>query len=629
MGGHYGSVQVRSEDRERVKGIAEQIAREQGIRFLIGPALNGWIGIYPEDNGQDQSVGEDFAQRLAGYLLYLLVHDDDIFAYWLYRDGQLIDSFWNSPGYFGEANRAEEEKMVGDPEAFRPIIQEKVSKLSMLLSRDAGAQPAFASESLADFAKVLGISNAVTAYEYLKEGGRFGVKGWRQFVEVPPEAIVEEAKTKRNVRAALASERKRLKREGLLLLSDERKEAIPYGCALSDGFMIAWPDHRQGGVSFDEYREPWDKPNTLALDVPAHITGVASDGTGRRVAMAAGDRVRVWDVADGQWKQVVDIPEKDLAIGVAISPDGKRVAHASRKELAISDLPAGKRLLAVDQPQHAQPAFHPSGEWLAMAGRLLGLVLLDHQPHWRELRVGGIAKLSGVLAAIDPKIESIDIPAMEKMQRETMEAVLAQMRKMNERSGKARLSEGHLEETRRQMERGLADMKSQWLAVNEGRFPRMPPQPAEQPMCVGFSRDGRWLWCGTLVGVRVYEWSGVPRETDSDLLGPAWKFDLPDTEGSSFSTCVYAIAEEIDAPGIVFGGNNGRLYRMDLKTGETRELIKLPGDQWVIGLMFAADGKTLGVRTQSNPNANPRSNKGHRAAFEVWSYPRLRGVITV
>jgi hypothetical protein len=82
MGGHYGSVQVRSEDRERVQAVAEQVAREKGIHILIAPPVNGWIALFPENHGQDDAVGGAVAEQLDADVLHLLVHDDDIFAYW-------------------------------------------------------------------------------------------------------------------------------------------------------------------------------------------------------------------------------------------------------------------------------------------------------------------------------------------------------------------------------------------------------------------------------------------------------------------------------------------------------------------------------------------------------------------
>jgi hypothetical protein len=70
MGAFYGSVQVRSADRDRVKAAAEEVARQQQIHMLLGPVLGGWIGVYPEGSGQDDDVGREIARRLKGDVLH-------------------------------------------------------------------------------------------------------------------------------------------------------------------------------------------------------------------------------------------------------------------------------------------------------------------------------------------------------------------------------------------------------------------------------------------------------------------------------------------------------------------------------------------------------------------------------
>jgi hypothetical protein len=93
MGGFYGSVQVRSEDRDRVKAVAEEVARSLECRMLVAPAIDGWVGLFPEMSGQDERVGAAIAEQIDADVLHLMVHDDDVFAYWLYRESRLVDSF--------------------------------------------------------------------------------------------------------------------------------------------------------------------------------------------------------------------------------------------------------------------------------------------------------------------------------------------------------------------------------------------------------------------------------------------------------------------------------------------------------------------------------------------------------
>src|SRR5262245_56782148 len=99
MGGFYGSIQVRGEDRETVRTALGALSRK-GWKFLLGPALIGWIGVYPDDSGQDLGVARSLARRLRGEVLGMLVHDDDVFAYEYYRDGKRVDRFNSKPDYF-------------------------------------------------------------------------------------------------------------------------------------------------------------------------------------------------------------------------------------------------------------------------------------------------------------------------------------------------------------------------------------------------------------------------------------------------------------------------------------------------------------------------------------------------
>ncbi len=149
--------------------------RRQNIHCLVGPETNGWVGIYPENSGQDQTVAAGVAKQLDADVLHLLVHDDGVLAYWLWRKHQLVDSYCSAPGYFGDEIDEDEEKQTGDLRKFLPIIGEMIDRLPDLLDRKQS--PVLESERLRKLAKLLRISNAVTAYEYLDEGTSEGIEG--------------------------------------------------------------------------------------------------------------------------------------------------------------------------------------------------------------------------------------------------------------------------------------------------------------------------------------------------------------------------------------------------------------------------------------------------------------------
>ena len=66
MGAYYGSIQVRSEDRETVRIALESVAKECNQKFLLGPALKGWIAIYPDGSGHVQNAAQRFRGRIFG-----------------------------------------------------------------------------------------------------------------------------------------------------------------------------------------------------------------------------------------------------------------------------------------------------------------------------------------------------------------------------------------------------------------------------------------------------------------------------------------------------------------------------------------------------------------------------------
>jgi hypothetical protein len=629
MGAFYGSIQVRSNQHDAVVAAVESVARERGIKCLVSPVLNEWVGVYPENHGQDDQFGAAVAEQFGGLVVQMLVHDSDVMAYWLWRDRQLIDSYWSRPGYFGEKDRPKQQEMAGRPQEFRLLIGDKVDRLSEILRRDADDLPPLEEDRLERFAKLLGISNALNAYEYMKEGDAAGRKGWRKFTEVPAVAAIKETNKRREDRNHAKNERRLLEKDGLLLLRDERKEAIPRGCAAAAGFIVAWPDYRAGTASTDFYRDPWQNSTPSGLENPPHINAVVSDASRKRVAMAVGDRIRVWDNNNEDWKVVAEIPEPDLAIGLAISSDGTTVAHSSRQEIVVTQIAQQQTLVRVTAHSTQNMAFHPSGDWIAVSGSTLGLISVQ-QPHWRDLFVGGRAASASLFGAmVRSQMRNIDVNTLERQQRAAIDAAMAKLQQMFKRSKKAGMSAQQSQEMRRlqemrpQVEKQAEEWISRIVAIKEGREPPAPPEAKEHVRCAGFSRDGQWLWCGTNAGLRVFRWESVPREPGSVMSQPTWQYVFPGPPASEFSRDVYAIAEEADDDAIVFAGGSGRLYRLNIESGEVRELAKLPGLAGVHGLAMSRDGATLGIASSWTPQM-PAGPKDQRHTWDVWSYPRLR-----
>lgn len=157
MGGHYGSIHVRANDRDPVHRAVEKLAKRRKLRFLIGPVLNGWVSVYPQDNGLDAKIAPSLAKELHGHVIYVTVYDDDIFGYSYYQDGDLIHSFDSCPEYFNPRKHNSKPKIVGDSNSLAPFVVpgKTLDDLGALLSEESITSTVFTSELLERFANLL------------------------------------------------------------------------------------------------------------------------------------------------------------------------------------------------------------------------------------------------------------------------------------------------------------------------------------------------------------------------------------------------------------------------------------------------------------------------------------------
>ncbi|MCJ7729870.1 MAG: hypothetical protein MUO27_08360 [Sedimentisphaerales bacterium] len=136
MGGFYGSIHVRTDSNQHIKAVLETIAKKKKHKFYLSPPINGWVSIFPDGSGQDERVSRYIAKHLDYDILHLLVHDDDIFCYWYYRKGSLVDEYNSRPGYFGEfVSHKKREKLKGNPDVFKELVtdQSKILQIRDIL----------------------------------------------------------------------------------------------------------------------------------------------------------------------------------------------------------------------------------------------------------------------------------------------------------------------------------------------------------------------------------------------------------------------------------------------------------------------------------------------------------------
>lgn len=618
MGGFYGSVQLRTEDRARVTAAADAAAKAAGARCLIGPVLNGWVGVYPEDAGQDQNLAAAIAKEVGGDVLHAVVHDDDVMAYWFWHDGELDDAYWSSPGYFNEADRAAQEQLSGDPVAFGPLVEKRAAEMMKILRRDH-PEITFEAARLQQFADLLGIRNAVTSYEYLKGGERIGIERWEDFIEVPSEAVAAERAARRERRRAIAAEKEQLARAGLLLADAAEDRLLAAACAAGGGMLLSWEGFGRGESRTDFYRAPWTDAEPGEIETGGQVNSIVADASGHRVAMALGNRVVVWDVEG--WNPILELVESDWAIKAALSADGRLLAYASREGVFVHDIDTGQRLTALATHDGAALAFHPGGEWLLSAGSAVWLARIGATDPWRELYPGGQTPTSSELSqAVAKEMTRVDLDRMEKKWRDALEVAI---QKLAATGGDPRTTAQLVAKMRQQMDKQLQQMHANFANLRAGKLP--PPRHGnETVMCAGFTRDGDRLWLGTDRGLRVYDWPAVVAAADKTAMpAPTHAHDPKPANATAGSPgMIYAAAEVPGGISLLFGGYAGSLCQLNLFTGAVRELAAPPDGGAIVGITPAPDASAVGVC--SRPALGAANDKlDERAIWQIWSYPTL------
>jgi hypothetical protein len=82
-----------------------EFLRTAGYVAYVAPTASGFTVVYEQGcDTQDDAALAEFGETLSGHFgcpaLVALVHDDDVFAYLLYRNGERIDEYDSTPGYF-------------------------------------------------------------------------------------------------------------------------------------------------------------------------------------------------------------------------------------------------------------------------------------------------------------------------------------------------------------------------------------------------------------------------------------------------------------------------------------------------------------------------------------------------
>lgn len=658
MGAFYGSVHLRTKDRDEVRRLLEEAGKKQPGRFLVGPALSGWVAVYPEHHGQDERVAQALGRKFPGDLLYVMVHDDDVFVYAYYRGGRLLDQYNSCPDYFGDDDDAAGER-GGQPEVFRDLLGDAgaVEELARLLAAD---RPLFASETLQRFAEIVGLRNALTSYEYLQAGETGRIEGWDEFVHVPDRSA--EKARRRAAEADLAAAKEAARAAGRLLL--ERPAAgevsLPVWCSDREGsgFLIVWANLLGRGQCPVEHRgPPWSAPlRDTGIVAEVQTRSLALSPTGRYLAAADGlGKVRLWDLDAG--RQVLEAAQPPPALWVGFGPDEKHVIGLSAAGATITALDGSQRVAAAALPYAKTAVVHPGGT-LVVVDQMGTFAFFDLpsgrlQKAWRGGgRQGSPRALEqvpgeAVVRQVNPAELEAKVQAAVERQRAQAEAMQEKVRAAFRRAGlpepadlKERMEKELkkvVEAARPQLERVLAVARSDGtvpVSALQAFQPRPDPR-AEQVTALAVSADGRWLFYTCQNGARALAWDDVQAATDA-APAPRYAADAEPVHiqlghgGSSTQKHTYTLAHDAAANRLLFGGLEGTVRFLDLADGSTGTVLDPPGRPPVLGLGLSRDRSALCVLCQPEMFVTSQARKP--PVLQVWNYagpPEREGDVPV
>ncbi len=601
MGGHYGTVHVRTTDRDAVRSAVEGLASERTGRFLIAPAIDGWVTVYPDQNGQDKAVSEALAAKLPGRtLIHCLVHDDDIFAYWLFEGGRVLDTYNSCPDYFGDPNPP---PRGGNARTLAHLLLDpaKANELQALLDADRFT---FELERQDQFAALLGLPNTAYAYEYLQDGETDGVRQWKKFVHVPD--LAPEKAARRAAAAEVRAELKQLQRDGILLLDElaekstnKRSFKTPVWAIDPSGPAVvrSWQDSSgtaEPSAVWQRLAAPEWQAETCDFPGVGQASSLQFNPTGSRLAVYSANRslVDIWDTRNKQ--QLVEKQSPGPVIAMSFSPDECWLFvvvhnHPPPTQLhRIGLRPDLQDAVLAHESLHFQAIIpHPDGRLLALVDNHGILVVVDAT----SMQIISQAWIKETNSLLREDVRDAMVGnAMEKMLDEL----------------KNHMSQAQLDQYRLQSARHFLPKEAIRLGI--------------------FSPDGDWLFCGTSGGLRALNWDDVQHCPNMTPVPVRLSADSQPAHhkgrgGTALEhKLVYGVVHDALRQRVLFAGLEGKIFFLELKGGRTGDLLAVPARASLIQLALTPDRLALVATAHQFDFESSRAIPSH---FQAWNYPAL------
>jgi WD40 repeat protein len=131
----------------------------------------------------------------------------------------------------------------------------------------------------------------------------------------------------------------------------------------------------------------WDTATGRELcvvDLPGIGDGLAVSPDGRTVATASKGQLRTWDLATGRETTPANLPDGLRAGVLSFTPDGRRLVTAFGPRVTVLDWPQMKVRRSFDLPRSDKPAREYECQWLAVSPDGRRLVTVAERSGWRQ-----------------------------------------------------------------------------------------------------------------------------------------------------------------------------------------------------------------------------------------------------
>ncbi len=143
--------------------------------------------------------------------------------------------------------------------------------------------------------------------------------------------------------------------------------------------------------------------------------------------------------------------------------------------------------------------------------------------------------------------------------------------------------------------------------------------PNDMIVQLKFSPDGNWLLCAMKQGTRFFDWSEVLASSESLPAPVAFSSSEVVENMESRFAMTYDITFDWKRNALLSCGLDSKVKSLDLKTGDTKTLMALPGDPTIWRLSLSHDLTALA--THSLYNSAKRIPKS--SVVEIWDYLAL------